>query len=385
MTLLTPHEQQLLLHDWNNTAVPISEHTLPELFTTQAAATPDAVAVVDGKRSWCYRELDEESTSLASVLVGYGAGPGQVVGMMLPRSADAIIAILAILKAGACYLPIDARYPGERVEFILNDARPVALIADEQTAGRVADWGVPIVDPVCRVGIDDDAVIASDIAVDSAAYVIYTSGTTGTPKGVVVTHGNVTQLFAAVRGRGFDFASDHVWSQAHSYAFDFSVWEMWGALLHGGSMVIIPESVTRSMEEFYDLLIDEKVTVLSQTPSSFYALQAIGEERRVGELSLKSVVFGGEMLKPERLLPWWERYAKTAKFINMLGATETTVHSSYCEIDEEVIKKNISAIGRPIANTRVFVLDGWLRPVPVGVAGELYVGGVGVARGYWGR
>ncbi|MFH9045095.1 amino acid adenylation domain-containing protein, partial [Streptomyces sp. NPDC017966] len=226
------------------------------------------------------------------------------------------------------------------------------------------------------------------LSAGGAAYVIYTSGSTGRPKGVVVSHGNVARLFGATR-EWFGFGPGDVWSWFHSFAFDFSVWELWGALLYGGRVVVVPFEVSRSPREFLRLLVRERVTVLSQTPSAFYQLLAAeGLEPELGrELVLRTVVFGGEALDPGRLAQWYGRHGEDApRLVNMYGITETTVHVTYAPLGVGAAGVGApSVIGRGIADLRLFVLDGRLEPVPVGVAGELYVAGAGVARGYLGR
>ncbi|MRH93631.1 amino acid adenylation domain-containing protein, partial [Nocardia sp. SYP-A9097] len=357
--------------------------SIPAVFAAQVARTPEAVAVVFEQRSWTYRELDEASSRFAHLLVDRGVGADDVVALMLPRSGEAIVSILAVLKAGAAYLPIDVRHPDERVGFVLADASPAAVITDIEYAPRLTGYDLPVID------IADPALVArpgTPLLVPPAsaqAYIIYTSGTTGTPKGVAVTHENATQLFESVRVSGFAPEPGQVWTQFHSYAFDFSVWEIWGPLLHGGRLVVVPESVVQSPMDLHRLLIDEQVTVLSQTPSAFHALQAVEDLQPDSRLlNLETVIFGGEALEPNRLASWWSRYSDAPRLINMYGTTETTVHASFRELDESDANHSISPIGVPLRNLAFFVLDDGLSEVPVGVAGELYIAGTGLARGY---
>ncbi|WP_460015968.1 AMP-binding protein, partial [Mycobacterium avium] len=215
---------------------------------------------------------------------------------------------------------------------------------------------------------------------------IYTSGTTGDPKGVAIPHHNVTRLLRALNA-DLEMPQGQVWSQCHSLAFDFSVWEIFGALLHGGRLVVVSDEVVRSPDDFHALLVAEQVSVLSQTPSAFYALQT-ADARAPGSqdrLTLQTVVFGGEALEPPRLGTWWDRHPRSPRLINMYGITETTVHASFREITVADVGRNVSPIGVPLVHLGFFVLDGWLRPVPAGVVGELYVAGGGLAYGYVGR
>ena len=298
------------------------------------------------------------------------------MALLLSRSAEAIVAILAVLKTGAAYLPIDPALPAARIEFMLADAAPIAAITTAGLADRLD--GCDLAGHRCRrPRIDTQPSTALPApAPEDIAYLIYTSGTTGVPKGVAITHHNVTQLLEALDA-GLELSPGQVWTQCHSLAFDFSVWEIWGALLHGGRLVVVPESVVRSPEDFHALLVTEQVSVLSQTPSAFYALQtADALQPELGhQLKLETVVFGGEALEPQRLGTWLDDHPGSPRLINMYGITETTVHASFREIVDGDVDSTASPIGVPLAHLGFFVLDGWLRPVPAGVVGELYVAG----------
>ncbi|MCC9185003.1 amino acid adenylation domain-containing protein [Mycolicibacterium mageritense] len=358
--------------------------SIPAAFADQVARDPQAVALSCDGRSWTYRELDEASNRLAHLLTSRGAGPGERIALLLPRSAEAIAAILAVLKTGAAYLPIDPAHPDTRIEFMLADAAPVAAVTTGDLRPRLASSDVPIVE------IDDPAFDTQPVAAlpipapDNIAYIIYTSGTTGKPKGVAVTHRNVTQLLESLDA---ELALGQVWTQCHSLAFDYSVWEIWGALLYGGRLLIVPDAVVRSPEDLHALLVTEQVSMLSQTPSAFYALQtADALQPELGQqLKLQTVVFGGEALEPQRLSGWMRSHPGLPRMINMYGITETTVHASFREILGADVDSNVSPIGVPLEHLAFFVLDGWLRQVPVGVVGELYVAGSGLAAGYVGR
>ncbi|MGW0988174.1 amino acid adenylation domain-containing protein, partial [Streptomyces sp. NPDC002486] len=367
-------------------AEPASGVSVPELFAAQAARRSDAVAVVFEGRSLTYRELDEASTRLAGLLAGRGVVAGDAVALMLPRSAGTVVAVLAVLKLGAMYVPIDVKHPDERVAFILSDASPAAVVTTTRLAHRVEGYDGAVVD------VEDPDLAAQPVTAlpfpdaERIAYIIYTSGTTGVPKGVAVSQANVTRLFTST-APGFVPSPDHVWSLFHSYAFDVSVWEMWGALLHGGRLVVVPEGVVRSATDFHRLLVDENVSVLSQTPSAFYALQAADlRQEGVARLdALEAVVFAGEALEPAKLRAWLERRETWPHMINMYGTTETTVHASFRSIVAADLDTHVSPVGVPLADLAFFVLDAGLCRVPTGVVGELYVAGPGVGLGYLGR
>ena len=370
------------LNGWGNRAVlnqlPTMPVSIPELFAAQVLRTPEAVALTFAARSWTYRELDEVSNRLAHLLAGQGAGPGQYVALLFPRSAEAIMSILAVLKTGAAYLPIDPGLPSARVAFMLGDAAPIAAITGTALTGRLDQYELPVLDfndP--RINTQPNTALPAP-APDDVAYIIYTSGTTGVPKGVAVTHHNVTQLLDSLDA---EVDLGQVWSQWHSLAFDVSVWEIFGALLRGGRLVVVPDSVVRSPEDFHALLVAEQVSVLSQTPSAFYTLQtADALSLELGhQLKLQTVIFGGEVLEPQRLSTWLHHHPGPPRMINMYGTTETTVHASFREIVDGDVDSPVSPIGVPLGHLGFFALDGWLRPVPPGVVGELYVAGAGLA------
>ncbi|MFJ3644674.1 non-ribosomal peptide synthase/polyketide synthase [Streptomyces murinus] len=387
---ITAEERRRLPAEWNGTEEGRPADTLDGLFTAQAARTPGAEAVSCGADRLDYATLDARSGRLAHRLAELGAGPETFVALALPRSTDLVVAVLAVLKTGAAYLPIDPRLPAERVRHLLADAAPVALVT---TSGADADPVVPLL-------LLDDPEVRADLArrpaagparralPESPAYAIYTSGSTGLPKGVVVPHANVVRLFTRTR-HWFRFGADDVWTLFHSYAFDFSVWELWGPLLHGGRLVIVPEDTARSPEDFLRLLADERVTVLNQTPSAFYPLiRADAELPDVSaRLALRTVIFGGEALDVDRLADWYLRHPDTApRLVNMYGITETTVHVTYAPLDRFTARTGAaSPIGTGIPDLRVHVLDELLRPVPPGAVGELFVAGEGLARGYLNR
>ena len=378
------------LDGWGNRAVltrptpaPVS---IAALFAAQVARAPEAVALTFGELSMTYRELDETSNRLAHLLIERGVDPGQRVALLLPRSADAIVAIFAVLKTGAAYVPIDPAVPAARSQHVIADAAPVAAITIAALRSRLDRHDLVVIDVGDPAIACHPSTALPSPAPDDIAYLIYTSGTTGTPKGVAIPHRNVTGLLEALDS-GLELSAGQVWTQAHSLAFDFSVWEIFGALLHGGRLVVVPESAVHSPEDFHELLVSEQVNVLSQTPSAFYALQAADAvSPELGrQLKLEAVVFGGEALEPQRLGAWLDTHPGAPRLINMYGITETTVHASFREIVCDDADRTISPIGVPLAHLAFFVLDSGLQLVPEGVVGELYVAGAGAGYGYVGR
>nr|WP_307666259.1 non-ribosomal peptide synthetase [Streptomyces sp. V2I9] len=364
--------------------------TLAEVYGAAARRHPERTAVSCEGTSLTYAELSSRARSLARLLASRGIGPGSIVALALPRSPDLVAGLLAVSLAGAAYLPMDPDYPADRLAYMLDDARPAALITDTATAGRLPAHDLPLITVDEAAGFPDGPLGQADrtrpLTPQDPAYVIYTSGSTGRPKGVVVTQHNVTRLLTATE-HWFAFGPDDVWTLFHSYAFDFSVWELWGALLYGGRVVVVPHVTSRDPHAFLRLLADEKVTVLNQTPSAFYQLAAADRESPGHELALRYVVFGGEALELGRLADWYTRHHENAPtLVNMYGITETTVHVSYLALDRATAASAISStIGVNIPDLRVYVLDDRLQPVPPGVTGEMYVAGEGVALGYLGR
>ena len=361
------------LDEFGNRAVlarPAGEQaSIAAMFATQVVGTQDAVAISCDGQSMTYRELDEASNRLAQLLAGFGAGPGQSVALLFSRSAEAIVSILAVLKTGAAYLPIDPALPSARIGFMVGDAAPVAAITTAELADRLDGHGLTVIDANDPVAATQPSTPLPVPAPDDIAYFIYTSGTTGVPKGVAVTHRNVTSLLASIPG---GLPSGGVWSQWHSLAFDVSVWEIFGALLHGGRLVVVPEDVARSPEDLHALLVAEQVSVLSQTPSAAGMLELDG-------LDATALVVAGEACPTELV----DRWAPGRVMINAYGPTEATV---YAAISAPLTAgSGVAPIGSPVPGAAAFVLDKWLRPVPAGVVGELYVAGAGVAAGYWQR
>ncbi|HEV8577638.1 MAG TPA: amino acid adenylation domain-containing protein [Thermoanaerobaculia bacterium] len=362
---------------------------LHRLLEAVAARQPQAIAVTgeDGE-SLTYGDLDAQANRLARHLRSLGVGPGVLVGICLLPSSELVVASLAVVKAGGAYVPLDPGYPRERLAFLLADAGAHVVVTRTEQAGALAP-------DVPKILLDADAAaiarrsrrpLKGGAGADDPLYVIYTSGSTGRPKGVVVTHRNVARLFTAT-APWFGFGVEDVWTLFHSFAFDFSVWEIWGALLHGGRLVVVPWWVSRAPDAFLDLLRSQRVTVLNQTPSAFRPLIHAACRSGAGDdLSLRLVIFGGEALDPRHLAPWIERFGdRRPRLINMYGITETTVHVTYRPIRRDDASAARSPIGQAIPDLSIRLLDRAFQPVPISVPGEICVGGAGVARGYLGR
>ncbi|WP_276568220.1 non-ribosomal peptide synthetase [Xanthomonas euroxanthea] len=362
--------------------------SLLDRFMAQVECAPDAIALTWGSIHVTYRELQERAWRLAYRFQELGAGPGCIVGLCIERSPLLISSVLAVLRTGAAYLPIDPGTPAARIAFMLDDSGASLLLAEPDLCDEPALKGRTV------VRLDRDAGSATSSAMAGSprafsqgalAYVIYTSGSTGQPKAVLVPQSNVAALFDASRVR-FGFGPQDVWTLFHSYAFDFSVWEMWGALLHGGRLVIVPSNVNRNAEAFYDLVSQECVTVLNQTPSAFSQFMAVDEFRRLA-LHLRLVIFGGEALRFSGLRRWIERHGDTTpELVNMYGITETTVHVTQRRVvDVDAQQQPASLLGQALPHLAIHILDESLRPVEDGTPGELYVAGAGLAWGYLNR
>ncbi|WP_395293100.1 amino acid adenylation domain-containing protein [Kitasatospora hibisci] len=402
-SLLLPHEHEKLPELTPAPPLPAAltaaaRGTVPARFEEQAARAPQAAAVTDEHGTLTYAELNDRANRLARLLAARGAGPGRLVALALPRTAELVTAVLAVLKAGAGYLPLDPAQPAERLRLVTDDAAPLLTVTEAHSAGKLpADGPPPVVLGAPAVERELAALSPADLTdadrtapltPDTVAYVIHTSGSTGRPKGVPVPHSNVLRLFAAAGH--FAFGSEDVWTLFHSYAFDFSVWELWGALLHGGRLVVVPYAVSRAPGDFLELLRRERVTVLNQTPSAFHQLVQADQEApaEAAPLSLRFVVFGGEALEAAHLRPWLDRYGdRCPELVNMYGITETTVHVTHHRVTREAVEEPTprGTIGVPLADLRVHVLDHCLQPVPPGTVGEMYVAGPGLALGYLDR
>jgi amino acid adenylation domain-containing protein len=360
-------------------------------FERQVLRHPDHTAVRYENQSYSYAEMNAQANRIARWLLSLNVQPEQLIGICLERTALLPAAILGVLKAGCAYVPIDLAYPSERIAYILNDADVQIMLTEQSLLAQL-----PSGDNFTALALDaseSPLTTFSDknpgiiIQPHQLAYVLYTSGSTGNPKGVMISHHNVTRLFSAT-DHWFGFNENDVWTMFHSFAFDFSVWEMWGALLYGGCVVVVPYHLTRSPEAFLKLLVSEKVTVLNQTPSAFQQLIAADRQfSNPADLALRYVIFGGEKLHFQMLQPWMDRYGDlNPQLINMYGITETTVHVTYRPVTKADLQQdNGSLIGQPIPDLEILLLDDHLQPVPDGQPGEICVAGDGVARGYWKR
>jgi amino acid adenylation domain-containing protein len=392
----THKEAQDLQNELLRFFVPLCDHqTIHERFERQAAALPGAIAVSFNDERLTYRELNARSNRLAHYLRSLGVGPETCVGILVERSHEMVVTILGVLKAGGCYLPLDPAYPMERLSFMLEDARASLLLTSDASSAMMFERLLPVacldrdLEEIAAQSTENLPPVAS---AENLAYVIYTSGSTGQPKGVAVSHANVARLFDTTH-EWFGFDERDVWTLFHSCAFDFSVWELWGALLYGGRVVVVPFAVSRDPLTFYELLRQQCVTVLNQTPSAFWQLSHAEEDllKRDSdvqkELALRLIIFGGEALELQKLESWLDRHGdERPQLVNMYGITETTVHVTYRPITRDDLNAGRgSVIGRALPDLQLYLLDSDLRSLPDDAEGEIYVGGAGVARGYLNR
>ena len=384
LPMLDAGQQQQLLAQWNPVRVEQTpEQCIHQAIEAQAERHPDAIAVTFAGQCLTYAELNRRANQWAHALLARGVGPDVRVGVAVERSLDMIVAILAVLKAGGAYVPLDPGYPDDRLTYMIEDSGIELLLTQGHLLAQL-----PVPPGLACLDLHQAPAPGNDVnprcltTPDNLAYVIYTSGSTGKPKGALLPHSNVMRLFSATE-QWFDFGPQDSWTLFHSYAFDFSVWEIFGALLYGGKLVVVPHDVSRSPEDFYTLLCDENVTVLNQTPSAFKPLMQVASESPRNN-ALRYVVFGGEALEVQSLRPWFERFGDRAPtLINMYGITETTVHVTYRPLSLADLQQNHSSpIGEPIVDLSWYLLDNALNLVPQGCIGELYIAGAGLARGY---
>jgi len=393
LSIVPECELQRLISVFN--AEPAAGHgdgLIHQIFEEQVRANPNGIAAKYERECLTYAELNGRANQLAWYLRRRSVGPERLVGICVERSLDMVVGLLGVLKAGGAYVPLDPANPRERLRYILKDAAPGVLLIQERLRGRLPNTSAEVIaidsgwNQISAQTTTDIEATEIGLCSNNLAYVIYTSGSTGEPKGVLVEHRNVTRLLTETDKR-LSFGGADVWTMFHSFAFDFSVWELWGALLYGGRLVVVPYLTSRSALEFYQLVCAEKVTMLSQTPSAFTQLIHAQAQTPEHQHSLRAVIFGGEALDLRTLRAWIERNGvESPQLVNMYGITETTVHVTYHALTkEEIESERVSLIGRPIPDLRAYLLNERGQPVPIGVTGEIYVGGAGVARGYLNR
>ncbi|ELP64082.1 non-ribosomal peptide synthetase [Streptomyces turgidiscabies] len=359
LEVLEEPERRVVLGDWNDTAREVTPTSLPELFRAQVTRTPDALALVFGEQRLTYAELDARVERTARVLAGLGVGPERTVAVALPRSVELVVALLAVHRAGGAYLPLDADYPEKRLAFMLADARPVTVIRDVLPEGTAQGELPTSYDPL------------------SPAYVIYTSGSTGTPKGVVVPHEGIVNRLLWMQGEYGLTGDDRVLQKTPS-SFDVSVWEFFWPLITGAALVVAKPEGHKDPVYLAELIHEQSITTVHFVPSMLQLF--LEEPTAAGCLGLRRVMCSGEAL-PDELAQRF-RAVLPAELHNLYGPTEASVDVTATQVTEAAGRVSI---GRPVWNTRAYVLDAGLRPVPPGVAGELYLAGVQLARGYLGR
>ena len=350
------------------------EDELCDRVLRHAQRRPDAVALTDGNRDITYAELADHSAGVQEALAEAGVEPGSVVAMRLRRGADVPAAILGILRHRCAYLPVDPEYPAARQDFLLRDSGAGHILEADRDTGRLVVRRVPSTGARREVPPD-------------TAYVIYTSGSTGRPKGVIVGRRHIRALLRSAESV-FDFGPDDVWPLFHSHSFDFSVWEMWGALWFGGRAVVVPAECTWNPAALAELLVRERVSVLNQVPTSFGYLRRHldGEQTKLPDL--RCLIFGGEAVNLADVRGWRDSgLAPGARLVNMYGITETTVHVTYKDLDSEPAAGPLGTtpIGKPLPHLRIRLVDEDLRPTPTGIPGEIVVFGASVADGYLDR
>lgn len=438
--IVTPEEKNKILKVYSNLDVDFpKDKTIVDLFEEQVKKTPNNTAIVFGDKSLTYKELNEKANSLAHFLVKQNIKPKTVVGIRIDKSFEMVIGILAIIKAGCCYLPINMQYPKDRVLYMLQDSDAKILLGTKEslnefnfnikseneedsknknsniknqrifsnknnnieTLNNIKNEEIlnnknndignkenqsPNIKKI-DISLENEEIYKEEttnlkikISPEDLIYIIYTSGSTGKPKGAMLCHRNVVRLFKNDKFF-YDFNEKDVWTMFHSAAFDFSVWEMFGALLFGGKLILVTDEIAKDPELFLDLMRKEQVTILNQTPTYFYKLQQAELNRNDSNLKLRYIIFGGEALTPLYLKDWHTKYPKT-KLVNMYGITEGTVHVSFKELTENDIDSTESNIGVPLPTMNMLILDKNQKLLPFGQIGELVFTGDGIFKGY---
>ncbi|KAF9394815.1 hypothetical protein BGX21_010212, partial [Mortierella sp. AD011] len=386
--ILSPEERRLQLETWNAMSFPYPESlTIHQLFEEQVERSPQAIALVHEDQLMTYAELNSRANYLAHQLIELGVQPDMLVAICAERSPAIVIGILAILKAGGAYVPLDPLYQSGRLVDILQDANPAIMLVDRfgrATLGQDALCSMAVVDMDTLLDHRSNNLRVFGLTSRHLAYVIYTSGSTGKPKGVMVEHAQVARLFDATAS-WYHFNERDTWCMFHSFSFDVSVWEMWGALLHGGKLVLVSHHIAKSPQDFYHLVCEQGITVLNLTPSAFSPLIDCYTQGGMSS-NLRYIILAGEALAPAMLKPWYNAHSEHGpQVVNMYGTTETTVHASYRKIKPSDCIEASSPIGVRIPDLKIYVLSANSQPVPLGAVGELYIGGAGVTRGYLNR
>lgn len=383
--IVTPEEKNKMLYEFNDTAVDYPrDKTIVDLFEEQVEKTPNNIAVVFENQNLTYRELNEKANQLARYLIKNGINKKDVIGLRMDKSLEMIIGIIAIIKVGCCYLPFNMAYPEDRVNYMLEDSNCKILLTltnSNNIKYSVNNLNIDLTNTAIYQG--DITNINTSISPEDLIYIIYTSGSTGKPKGAMLCHKNVVRLMKNDKYL-FDFSENDVWTMFHSVAFDFSVWEMYGALLYGGKLILVADYIAKNPQLFLDLLRKEQVTILNQTPSYFYNLQDVEIAIDNAGLKLRYIIYGGEALNPYLIKPWRKKYRFT-KLINMYGITETTVHVTFRELTDKDLNSTNSLIGKPIPTLKTYILDKNLNLQPYNAIGQLCVAGDGVCVGYLNR
>ncbi|MDH6578198.1 amino acid adenylation domain-containing protein [Kitasatospora sp. MAP5-34] len=365
--------------------------SLVDLFGSVARENSESISVAGGGESITYGELDRRSDGLARRIRALAPGGPVFVGVVADRSPGSVVGMMAILKAGHAYVPLDPYYPLERLHYLLDDAQVSLVVGPRDITESFAPQHLGVLDPreipreAAPEAAPEETAGVSDVRIAGSdpAYMIYTSGSTGNPKGCVVTHANVLSMLRAALPL-FDVSADDRWSIFHSMSFDFSVWELWGAFAKGGRATLVPADATQTPEAFIDFLAAEKITVLNQVPSVFRHLAKAHAERPAALPALRHIIFGGEKVD----LDCVRRFSlscgnRAPEFTNMYGITEITVHATFKRLTDADFESGISSpIGRPLSNLSISIRDEHGVELPPGETGEMWITGDGVARGY---